>query len=185
MDSAKFEDGHCPKCSGKRADIVYQHEESYLHSYFHETITYSILECRGCGEHYFKTCYTNSEDISMSDTHGVIYNKHEKYWPPSGIRRKPEWEGRLFHKDPVLRSLFNDVYVALDNNLGILADAVNVDYSLFQGAPENGQVVGNLGFLQRGELGNPAMRNAVGCLEGDVTGLDKAEVRGIAMARLC
>ena len=29
MDSAKYEDGHCPKCRGKRADIVCQHEDRY------------------------------------------------------------------------------------------------------------------------------------------------------------
>ena len=103
------------------ADIVCQHVERYEDLDFNESMSYSILECRGCGEHYFKTCNMNSEDYSMSERHGLVYNKREKYWPPSGVRRKPEWEGRLFHKDQVLRSLFNDVYVALDNNLGVLA----------------------------------------------------------------
>ena len=121
MDSAKFEDGHCPECGGKRADIVCQHEERHEDPDFHESMYYSILECRGCGEHYFKTCYMDSYDYSMSEEHGYVINKREKYWPPSGIRKKPKWEGRLFHKDAVLRSLFNDVYVALDNNLGVLA----------------------------------------------------------------
>ena len=109
------------RCGAKRADIVCQHDDSHHHQDFHESMYYSILECRGCGEHYFKTCYMNSYDYTVSEEHGVVYKKIVKYWPPSGIRKKPGWEGRLIHKDPVLRSLFNDVYVALDNNLGVPA----------------------------------------------------------------
>ena len=121
MDSEKFEEGNCPRCGGQRADIVCQHADRHEDPYFHEVMYYSILECRGCGEYYFKTCYMNSYDYTMSERHGCVYNKHENYWPPSGIRKKPEWKGRLIHEDHVLGSLFNDVYVALDNNLGVLA----------------------------------------------------------------
>ena len=48
---------------------------------------------------------------------------HEKvtFWPPAAKRRKPEWADEIGFEDRVLGSLFDDVYTALSNNLGVLA----------------------------------------------------------------
>lgn len=124
--ATEFEEGHCPMCGSNRADVVAQHKESFSDDMAHGATTYSVLECRGCGYFYFKSSSWNSE--------GIDYNHHPitgevtmeanvtvKLWPPATKLKRPSWSFNLGMRDTVLGSLFNDIYTALDNNLGVLA----------------------------------------------------------------
>ncbi len=126
MTKQNYEEGHCYGCGSTRADVVAEHKvEFHEHDIYADTY-YKILECRGCGQHYFKTSSLSSEDYHVfenSET-GAYETEHIEtvnYWPPAARRRPPEWADEIGFKDRLLGSLFNDVYVALSNNLGVLA----------------------------------------------------------------
>lgn len=126
MAAKKYEEGHCPSCGAERADIVAEHKDVYHDSNFDAVTYYRVLECRGCGEHYFKSTSSNSEDYSQfynpnTDDVEMDYNEIIHYWPPAAKRRAPEWADEIGYEDRVLGSLFADVYTALSNNLGVLA----------------------------------------------------------------
>ena len=122
----KFEEGHCPKCGSERADVVAECEDKY-HDHDYDAVTrYKILECCGCGQHYFKSSASNSEDYydyfdRETGQHEREYIEKISYWPPPAKWRLPEWFENIRVRDHVLGSLFNDVYTALNNNLGVLA----------------------------------------------------------------
>ena len=129
MAKEKFEKGHCPRCGANRADIAAEHKVEFhddSDGYFSEVTYYRVLECRGCGEHYFKSTSSNSEDFH-SYTNPITGEIEEEqyevihYWPPAAKRRRPEWFDEIHSKDRILDSLFRDVYTALSNNLGVLA----------------------------------------------------------------
>lgn len=126
MPEEKFEEGHCPKCSSTRADVVAEHKDEY-HDYNFDAVSFfKVLECRGCGQHYFKSSSSNSEDYDHyqnpeTGEYEQIYRETVNYWPPAGMRRQPEWKDDIGFEDRVLGSLFDDVYTALSNNLGVLA----------------------------------------------------------------
>lgn len=87
---------------------------------------YQVLECRGCGAHYFKSNSSNTEDYHdyFDDESGAEereYMETINYWPPAAKRKPPEWVMEIRFKDRILGSLFDDVYTALSNNLGVLA----------------------------------------------------------------
>ena len=126
MTEQEYEEGHCYVCGTTRADAVTEQKVKLHEHDFQAVIYYKILKCRGCGQHYFKTSKSNSEDYHYfedPDTgeHEKEYIETVDYWPPPAKRRPPEWAGDIGSKDHVLGSLFNDVYTALSNNLGVLA----------------------------------------------------------------
>lgn len=124
MAEKKFEDGHCPKCGSQRADTLAEHKDFYDDDHFQAWTYYRILECRGCGENYYKTSSTNSEDYDHVETPGgweMVHNETIHYWPPPAKRPMPDWSNDLMFEDRVLGSLFEDVYTAMSNNLGVLA----------------------------------------------------------------
>jgi len=125
LSEKKFEEGHCPKCGAQRADIVAEYKEEYHEHHFDAVTFFRVLECRGCGEHYFKSSSSNSEDIHYyHDEDGnecSEYVETIQYWPPAAKRRKPDWVSEIGFEDRVLGSLFSDVYTALSNNLGVLS----------------------------------------------------------------
>jgi rubredoxin len=126
MAEKKFEEGHCPECGAERADVVAQHKEEYDYGGIYGATYYSVLECRGCGHHYFKTLSWNSEDIDhehnpITGEWDTIAHERIAFWPPAAKRRRPEWADEIGFEDRVLGSLFDDVYTALSNNLGVLA----------------------------------------------------------------
>lgn len=126
MAKKKYEVGHCPSCGAERADVVAEHKEEYRSPDFDAVTYYQVLECRGCGHHYFKSTSSNSEDYhdyydEELETHAREHIETIKYWPPAAKRQRPEWASEIGFEDRVLGSLFNDVYTALSNNLGVLA----------------------------------------------------------------
>lgn len=126
MAKKKFEVGHCPSCGSERADVVAEHKKEDHSPDFHEVTYYQVLECRGCGEHYFKSKSSNSDDYYYYYDDEIESKELENietinYWPPAAKRKPPEWVGEIWFEDRVLGSLFDDVYTALSNNLGVLA----------------------------------------------------------------
>lgn len=124
MTEKKFEDGHCPKCGSQRADVLVEHLDKYDDGEVQAYTHYKVLECRGCGEKYYKTSGTNSEDYDHYETpegFETVYHETIHFWPPPAKRPMPEWSSDLMFEDRVLGSLFEDVYTAMSNNLGVLA----------------------------------------------------------------
>ena len=126
MTEQKYEEGHCYCCGSTRADVVAEHKVEFHEHEFDAVAYYKVLECRGCGQHYFKTSRSNSEDYNQyvdpeTGECEIEYIETVNYWPPVAKRRPPEWADDIGFKDRVLGSLFNDVYTALNNNLGVLA----------------------------------------------------------------
>ena len=124
--SKEYESGSCPFCGSDRADVKAQYNNQSFEDDVHAETVYSVLECRGCGKIYFKSCSTNSEDYHdfydpISGEEVFEYIERIKFWPPAGKRRQPDWSVEIDSRDTVLGSLFDDVYTALDNNLGVLA----------------------------------------------------------------
>lgn len=126
MADKKFEVGHCPSCGAERADVVAEHKEVFNSPDFDAVTYYQVLECRGCGQHYFKSTSSNSEDYHYYYDDELGSEAREpietiNYWPPTAKRKPPEWASEIGFEDRTLGSLFNDVYTALSNNLGVLA----------------------------------------------------------------
>lgn len=126
MAAKKFEEGHCPSCGAGRADIVAEHRDAYNSPHYDEVTYYRVLECRGCGQNYFKSTSSNSEDYNdyyddETDSEAREHIETVKYWPPTAKRQAPEWAHEINFKDQILGSLFDDVYTAMSNNLGVLA----------------------------------------------------------------
>ena len=128
-DKEAIVNGHCPKCGpNRRADVVGEHEvrweddETGVWGHF----TYRILRCRGCYDVYFQRIEVFSEDIDYRQnprTGEPQMRLSEKinYWPAPSKRDQPTWSSKLDGKDRDLASLFDDIYVALNNDLRILA----------------------------------------------------------------
>lgn len=71
-----------------------------------------ILECCGCDAIYFQSQSMFSENDKPEVTH----------WPTPHTRAPPEWLNDLYLEvDRNLHGLMTSVYVALDNDLGVLA----------------------------------------------------------------
>ena len=126
MTEDKYDEGHCPECDSQRADVKAQHLVEYHDPHFDAVAHYSVLECRGCGEVYFKSSSSNSECIDyhldpVTGEYEGYYRATVNYWPRAAKRRPPVWIDQLSHEDRVLASLFRDVYTALNNDLGVLS----------------------------------------------------------------
>jgi hypothetical protein len=120
--------GHCPKCGPSRLSDVVGHHDTHEYSddggVWGKT-DYRILQCRGCKSVYFQTSWVCSEgyDHEIDPETGefeMVLNDHITYWPAPAKRTKPEWIDHL-SVDPNLYCLFNEIYVALNNNLHVLA----------------------------------------------------------------
>jgi hypothetical protein len=86
---------------------------------------YRILRCRGCEAVYFQHETTFSEDWNYQID--PFTGEHEQYtestithWPPPSKRLRPLWSDDV-ELDRDLRGLLSEVYVALDNDLKVLA----------------------------------------------------------------
>jgi rubredoxin len=152
MAEKKYEEGHCPECGSQRADVVAQHKVKFSDEVFSGATDYSVLECRGCGYYYFKTLSWNSEDTTCEqdpytgDWHEVP-KEWVTFWPPVAKRRKPDWTKEIGFADRLLGSLFDDVYTALSNNLGVLA-AIGMR-TVFDRASELLKIDPNKSFKQK------------------------------------
>ena len=117
--------GHCPNCGPNRqADVVgyHQQHETDDRAPVWATTEYRILQCRGCEYVYFQTDHTFSEDTW--NQYNPATGEMEEYlrqkithWPAPVQREQPKWSGELTSVDPDLYSLFDDIYIALNQEL--------------------------------------------------------------------
>jgi hypothetical protein len=119
-EPAKAVKGHCPNCGPDQlADVVAHHQSQYE---YEGEIEYRILRCRGCEAVYFQR---DSEDIVVDPKTGEDFLSHTiTHWPAPSKRKQPDWAPGLFVVDGDLSSLFNDIYVALNNDLRVLFTAL-------------------------------------------------------------
>ncbi len=89
-------------------------------------IDYRILRCRGCGAVYFQTGRVFSEDEEYRTNPNSGENESYlpvtiEYWPAPTKREKPGWSFALPSIDEDLSSLFEEIYMALNNDLRVLS----------------------------------------------------------------
>jgi len=119
--------GHCPQCGPKhKADVLAEEIEDRDERPLWWHTSYRILQCGGCEAIYFQTIEVFSEDelrFVDSETGEEVreYREHISYWPVPSRRGRPNWGFSLSRIDDDLLKLFEDIYTALDNDLGVLA----------------------------------------------------------------
>jgi hypothetical protein len=89
------------------------------------SIDYRILKCAGCNTVYFQSEEVCSEgeleDRLIDGEYRTVLKPVITHFPIPVTRKKPEWSDRLWRIDSQLRSLFDDLYIAIDNSLNVLA----------------------------------------------------------------
>ena len=114
MEEDEVVKGHCPECGpDRKSDVRGSHRYRWCDEDSGVTILarYLILECRGCESIYFQIDSKCSEDPE-----GEI-----KHWPAPTKRAQPKWLTKIGLINRELHSLLEDTYVALNNDLRVLA----------------------------------------------------------------
>lgn len=119
--------GHCPNCRADRKSFVVANYDRRDDDDIVWTFTvYRILECGGCEEVYFQKDQIFSEDEDYHEnpvtgkTEPFIPHKIS-YWPSPSERVTPKWLPELLSINNDLFLLCNDIYVALNSDLPVLA----------------------------------------------------------------
>ena len=122
--------GHCPACGPeKRADVVGHCEEAGwddMENMVHGRVHHRILKCCGCEAFYHQKeviTWDEHEVYRDPDTDEYEYpdRREVTYWPAPSKRRKPEWLDELPLIDHTLAALLEEIYVALNNDLRVMA----------------------------------------------------------------
>lgn len=121
--------GHCPDCgAGRYADVVghYVSKSEDEHAGVWGQTDYRILKCRGCDRAYFQIDDVFSEDLDHFENPDTgeweSYLPHKiSYWPAPIKRQPPSWSFDILLADSAMGALFDDIYTALNSDLGVLA----------------------------------------------------------------
>lgn len=124
IEEPKVVKAHCNHCNGERKAFVRAtHTVNDGDGEVSWSDTYDVLECCGCGKMNVRHEYWFSEwDSIQQDSHGNMYMEpgiETTYWPPPIKRQKPKWSSEI--SDEVLRTLFDELYVALASDLLVLS----------------------------------------------------------------
>jgi hypothetical protein len=115
--------GHCPECGSERnGHVMAEHGETTdidKEGGIWASDTYRILRCGGCDTLYVQFVHTFSEDVEIIPGGGWLPVPHTAYWPAPARRKKPAWLDEI--QDPLLQSLLQEVYGALDADHRVLA----------------------------------------------------------------
>lgn len=147
--------GHCPNCGPDRwADVVgcAEHRDHDEHHIVWLQTEIRILKCRGCESLYVvkETYFSEDWDAQPNPETGeqeFYIPPTVTYWPGPSVRAVPDWALKLEVIDATLGSLFNDIYVALDNGLNVLA-AIGIR-TVFDRASELLKVDPELSFVEK------------------------------------
>jgi hypothetical protein len=121
--------GHCPDCGpDRRADVLAEHKfesNDEEHGIWGRR-TFRILRCRGCEAAYFQYVEIFSEDVDYRRVPSTgqiepFIPERISHWPAPTKRNQPDWSQRLDRIDRNLSSLFDDIYIAMNNDLRIMA----------------------------------------------------------------
>jgi len=116
---------NCNQCGGERRSFVRgSHKVSDNDGDVSWGITMEILECSGCGELSARRRFWFSEWENVVEdpaTGRLVRQRPEKVdcWPARRARARPSWQDRL--PDENLRQVMEEVYVAIDHDLAVLA----------------------------------------------------------------
>lgn len=125
----EIEKGECPTCRAARKSFVRGKRLKSWHDDNHPIYgsdTYFILECCGCETTFFRhdSHFSEEDDYGYHPQTGesvVVPTIRTTYWPPMERRSRPEWLHFAEHRDAVLGSLIQQLYIALDSGLTVLA----------------------------------------------------------------
>ena len=122
INEFKILKGHCPKCSDNRnSNVLGEHKTSYDADVC-GVIYHRLLQCRGCESVFFQRLETSTEHFHYDGENQRFEVPDITHWPSPRKRRRPDWlETGHDVGDIQLTTLLRDVYVALDNDLGVLA----------------------------------------------------------------
>ena len=116
---------NCNKCGGDRnAYVKATHAVSGSDGEASRETVLEILECKGCSGISARCRYRFSEWETVHkdpSTGQLVTDRPEKvsYWPAKQTRERPAWLDRL--SDNNLRRVMEEVYVAIDHELAVLA----------------------------------------------------------------
>lgn len=84
----------------------------------HGDDSYQIVECCGCGTVGFRRVSTGTQILDEEGN----FSEEVTYFPAAVSRRKPEWLGDWsFRVDEDIESLLNEIYVAIHEDLRVIA----------------------------------------------------------------
>ena len=120
---------YCRACVGERnCEVKGFHRKSGEDDYVSWHTDWSILQCRGCDEVFCQTVSGNSESyFHYYDENGDEQTEADEktsYWPAKSKRARPNWldeYGSTFSAIEGLDGPLNELYIALDNDLTMLA----------------------------------------------------------------
>ncbi|MYH17024.1 MAG: hypothetical protein F4149_17810 [Gammaproteobacteria bacterium] len=116
---------NCNQCGGERRSFVRgSHKVDDNDGDVSWGVTMEILECRGCGELSARrrAWFSEWENVVEDPATGrLVRQMPEKVdcWPARRARARPAWQDRL--PDENLRQVMEEVYVAIDHDLAVLA----------------------------------------------------------------
>lgn len=116
---------NCNKCGGDRnADVRGTYAVPGTDGEVSWQTVMEILECRGCSGMSVRRRYWFSEWENVFEdpsTGRLVRDMPEEitYWPAKQSRARPEWRDRL--PDGNLRQVMEEVYVAIDHGMAVLA----------------------------------------------------------------
>lgn len=121
----------CPSCgAGRNCFIRGRHsnteDATAIPGQVYECRTGILFQCCGCSTIFYGEEYYFSEvehDVYDPDTEEMRMEPvvTVKYWPTVEGRGRPEWFGQLVAVDTQLKNLMDELYLALDNGLLVLA----------------------------------------------------------------
>lgn len=120
---------HCPKCGPDRWATV--HGE-FIHREYDEMevvwaeTTYRLLQCPACEAVYYQSDEIFSEHYdhynhAVTGEEVLEYHHTIKHYPSPARRERPKWLQQLVSLDFEFYELLEDIYAALDNEIGRLA----------------------------------------------------------------
>lgn len=124
-NTESFIKGCCPECNSERATVIEFYSKILNDEYFHFSLKYFILECRGCGYYYFmhtKEDYEESYQVTNEHTGEIetYIPATTEYWPPPVKRKPPDWIYKIYEKNSSLHKLLYEIYTALNHGLNVL-----------------------------------------------------------------
>ena len=85
------------------------------------SISYYVLQCSGCDTISFLENYSDTEMYDYSHDGEMKYYNRETIYPPRIARKLPQWLGNLRFIEDELYDVLQEIYVALQNDLPVLA----------------------------------------------------------------
>jgi len=168
MKERKIIKAHCNVCFGeKRHEVLHIEEFNHTEQLAEDVFWYSgqsfeLLKCAGCESVKLRHKRWHSEDYDAEGNERI----HVTYYPPSVSRREPEWLSSCGDfRTPEL--LFNEVYIALQNNcrrLAAMGVRSVIEHIMIEKVGDNGSFRNNLNNLEAAGFISKKQAEALGSI---------------------